>query len=149
MKTPLSTIFLAILTYLATVQVYAQHDKSLWEPFIYHAGAAGQKEPKEITSLRHSYQQFMQVLSSSAIYNFNGLRSASHITVGTSPEESLHYLIEASQIIRRELVEQLPVEVLLDDLKNFNLPVATSSQGMILNLRKDLDLFRAQMAHAH
>ena len=148
MKTALFSLLLAIIANLFTMRSYAQHDKPVWQPFLYNAGTSIQKEPKEITSLRNSFEQFMQALALLESYNFNGVRSASNITIGTSDEESLHYLNEASQIIRKEIREQLPEAMLSEGFKNYNPPLSTSKQGMIISLRKDLELYRMQMAHS-
>ena len=148
MKTSLFMLLLAISASMLAMRTYAQHDKPVWEPFLYNASTANRIEPKEITSLRLSFQQFMLALSLSKAYNFNGLRSASNITIGTSDEESLQYLTEASQIIRKEIGEQVPDAILSADFKNYNPPLSASKQGMIISLRKDLDVYRAQMAHS-
>jgi hypothetical protein len=149
MKTTYFSLLLAINASLLAMHAYGQHNKQVWEPFLYNTSATNHQEPKEITSLRISYQQFMEALSLSKFYNFNGLRSASNITIGTSDEESLQYIREASQIIRNEIWEQLPEAVMSADFKNYTPPVSTSKQGMIIGLRKDLDIYRRQMAHSH
>lgn len=147
MKISISTFLLAMAVSLPYAHTYAQHDKSLWEPFLYHSSSEREKESKEITKLRISFQQFMQALCSSVNYNFNGVSSASTITIGSSEEESLQYLMEASQIIRKELREKLPQEWLLEEFKNYDPPYSTTTQGRILCLKKDLQLYKAQMAH--
>jgi hypothetical protein len=96
---------ISLLLFLLSVSLFskhahAQHARPDPEPFSYSSSAATQKEAKEITGLRASYRQFMLAVSASKSYNFNQIRSASAITVGSTEEESLQYLIEASRIIR-------------------------------------------------
>jgi hypothetical protein len=79
-------------------------------------------------------------------YSFSEDLKTLDLSPRNTDDETLLFLTQASGLIRQELKEKLPAEVQIPELKNHKQKFAGTKPQMVLSVKKDVEMFKDQIA---